>query len=79
MGEDKSGREKFVQIVEKKYTEKLESARKNRACHPGGCLKSAVGREFELNVYDEKGPVLVEAKPIRDMYPFVRDLPDQST
>jgi len=36
-----------------------------------------IGKEFELNVQDEKGPMVVASKdPIRHKYPFVRHLPE---
>jgi hypothetical protein len=38
-----------------------------------------IGKEFELNVQDEKGPMVVPAAdPIRHKYPFVRHLPESS-
>jgi hypothetical protein len=35
-----------------------------------------VGKEFELNVQDEKGPMIVARGPIAHKYPVVRHLPD---
>ncbi len=36
-----------------------------------------IGKEFELNVQDEKGPMVVPSKdPIRHKFPFVRHLPE---
>jgi hypothetical protein len=38
-----------------------------------------IGKEFELNVQDEKGPMVVPAKdPIQHKYPVVRHLPESS-
>jgi hypothetical protein len=42
-------------------------------------FKAAVGKELELNVEDEKGPmVVVTKKPIANKYPVVRDLSGSS-
>jgi hypothetical protein len=38
-----------------------------------------IGKEFQLNVQDEKGPMVVVTKdPIRHKYPVVRHLPGSS-
>jgi hypothetical protein len=38
-----------------------------------------IGKEFELNVQDEKGPMVVASKdPMQHKYPFVRHLPGSS-